>query len=559
MLGAARLLLQRRDATTHYMNAPSPRPRPPLQPLQGSAWLGARLALAVRRTRRFTRWWAGLGGVVVLVALLMPVVAGESAVTARVALEQAIVDSTRVALRRTATAQALADADTVLGAARADLVRGASRTVTVEDPRLRSLDAAIRTARSERTRDAFLALADHPAVRFGPRMQAAADSLRMAIDNTEIARLGSVVLGIGQFRRNAIAAERAQAEVPASPVIADTTVLATRVRTLTDSLAGLDSTLVGLRGNVAAAAAQVADGRATVPPMSPGLLAIAFVALGWLLRIGIALIREMREPRLALVQEAERAVGAPVLTLVRDALPDGPLRFRPSGVDPFRVLYLGLTSTGTRARALIVTGADPVIVAAVGARLAIAAAADHRTTLIGELDPEHVALARVFRDHPEPGFSDALAGAFKWREVARPVGSSDGLSISMIPAGTTRDLASEATAHDEVYANFATFRDGFEFTIIAVTLRDLAEAKRLLPGAPVVVCATMGETPVASFTAEGAAIQADGQTIHSVVLWDAPRPILPSRAELAAYLSKRKGRTPGGSFKAVQEATKKPV
>lgn len=559
MLGAARLLLQRRDATTHYMNAPSPRPRPPLQPLQGSAWLGARLALAVRRTRRFTRWWAGLGGVVVLVTLLLPVAAGESAATSRVALEQAIVDSTRVALRRTATAQALADADTVLGAARADLIRSASRPVTVEDPRLRSLDAAIRTARSERTRDAFLALADNPAVRYGPRMQANADSLRVAIDNMEMARLGSVVLGISQFRRNAIAAERAQAEVPASRVIADTTVLAMRVRTLTDSLADLDSTLVGLRGNVAAAAEQVADGRATVPPMSPGLLAIALVALGWLLRIGIALVREMQEPRLALVQEAEHAVGAPVLTLVRDALPDGPLRFRPSGVDPFRVLYLGLTSTGTRARALIVTGADPVIVAAVGARLAIAAAADHRTTLIGELDPEHVALARVFRDHPEPGFSDALAGAFKWREVARPVGSSDGLSISMIPAGTTRDIAGEAAAHDDVYATFATFRDGFEFTIIAVTLRDLAEAKRLLPGAPVVACATMGETPVSSFTAEGAAIQADGQKIHSLVLWDAPRPILPSRAELAAYLSKRKGRTPGGSFKAVQEATKKPV
>jgi hypothetical protein len=541
------------------MNAPSARPRPPLQPLQGSAWLGARLALALRRTRTFTRWWAGLGGGVVLVALLLPVAAGESDAAARVALEQAIADSTRASLLRTATAQALADADTVLGAARVTVRQVASRPATVEDPRLRSLDAALRVARTDRTSEAFLALAADPAVRYGPRMQATADSLRAAFDDAEVARLGAVILGIGQFRRNAIAAERAQAEAPSPEAVADTARLAARVRTLTDSLTRVDSTLAAARADVATAAAQVADGRAALPPMSPGLLAIVVVALGWLLRIGVALVREVREPRLALVQEAEHAVGAPALALVRDALPEGPLRFRPSGVDPFRVLYLGLTSTGTRARALIVTGSDPVIVAAVGARLAIAAAADHRTTLIGELDPEHVALARVFRDHAEPGFSDALAGAFKWREVARPVGSSDGLSISMIPAGTTRDLASEAAARDEVYTSFAAFRDGFEFTIVAVTLRDLAEAKRLLPGAPVVVCATLGETPVASFTADGAAIQADGQKIHSLVLWDAPRPSLPSRAELAAYLSKRKGRTPGGSFKAVQEATKKPV
>lgn len=537
----------------------APRPRPPLQPLQGSAWLGARLALALRRTRRFTRWWSGLGVAVVLVALLLPVAAGETAATSRLALDQAVADSTRVAQLRTATAQALADADTVLAAARAELRRPVARASAVEDPRLRSLDAALRTARAARTVTAYLALAEDPAVRYGPRMLATADSLRVAFGASEIERLGAVIVGIGQFRRNAIAAERAQAEVPTAGAVADTTVLAARVRTLTDSLARVDSALAVRRADVAMAAAGVTDERAALPPVSPALLALAMLVLGLVLRVGFALVREMQEPRLALVQEAEHAVGAPALALVRDALPEGPLRFRPSGVDPFRVLYLGLTSTGTRARALIVTGADAVIVAAVSARLAIAAAADHRTTLIGELDPEQVVLARVFRDHPEPGFTDALAGAFKWREVARPVGSSDGLSIAMIPAGTTRDLASEAAVREEVYEAFATFRDGFEFTIIAVTLRDLAEARRLVPGAPVVVCATLGETPVASFTAEGAMIQADGQKIHSLVLWDAPRPVLPSRAELAAYLSKRKGRTPGGSFKAVQEATKKPV
>jgi hypothetical protein len=276
-------------------------------------------------------------------------------------------------------------------------------------------------------------------------------------------------------------------------------------------------------------------------------------------RVGSAVTQEMREPTLAHAMEAERAVGAPALAVVRDAIPDGPLRFRPSGVDPFRVLYLGLTATGTRARSVVVTGDDIIIATAVAARLAIAAAADHRTTLVAELDPEQIALARMFRDHPEPGFKDAMAGAFKWREVARPVGSSDGLTIQMIPAGTSRGPERDMAVEAESRAGFSEFRDGFEFTILVVALPDLSQARELLAGAPLVLCGTLGETPVAQFTTNGARVQEGAEKLHSVVIWDAPRPILPSRAELAAFLSKRKGRTPGGSFKAVQEAINKPV
>jgi hypothetical protein len=286
---------------------------------------------------------------------------------------------------------------------------------------------------------------------------------------------------------------------------------------------------------------------------------LVLLLLGLGLRVGSAVTQEMREPTLAHGMEAERAVGAPALAVVRDAIPDGPLRFRPSGVDPFRVLYLGLTSTGTRARSVVVTGDDIIIATAVAARLAIAAAADHRTTLVAELDPEQIALARMFRDHPEPGFTDAMAGAFTWREVARPVGSSDGLTIQMIPAGTARGAERDADVEATSRTSFSQFRDGFEFTILVVALHDLPQAHALMAGAPLVLCGTLGETPVQQFTATGARVQAGSEKLHSVVMWDAPRPILPSRAELAAFLSKRKGRTPGGSFKAVQEAINKPV
>jgi hypothetical protein len=224
-------------------------------------------------------------------------------------------------------------------------------------------------------------------------------------------------------------------------------------------------------------------------------------------------------------------------------------------VDPFRMLYLGLTSTGTRARTTIVTGRDPTIVAAVAARLAVSAAADHRTTLVMDVDPVSIALSRTFRERAEPGLTDALAGAFTWREVARPVGSSDGLSITIVPAGTERDDLPTGDALAAAREDLTRFRSPFEFTILVVPLDRLELARALVEASPLVLSASVGATAVDRFTKDGAALKASGeQRVHGTVLWDAPPPELPSRAELAALLSKQKNRTPGGSFAAVKKA-----
>lgn len=536
------------------MTAPVVRQRPPHRPLEGTAWFAARLSLALHRTRRFTRWWLGVGGTITVVALLLPVAAGNPDTTARAELAQAAADTTRSAAALARLRVAQSEAESTLVAARRD--PGAPRRSTApRDPRLNSLDAAIAMARAARTAPSFLTLSDDPAVRFGPRMRALADSLRATSEPAERLRLGNTIIAIAEYRRSAIAEQGAEsATLTDTNEETDTLAVASRAAALRDSLTRATTAHDDARAALARIASAADAGRSPVPPLSPGLALLGVLLAGLALRVGLALSGELGAPRLAHALEAERAVGAPALAVVRDALPEGPLRFRPSGVDPFRVLYLGLTATGTRTRSLVVTGEDAVIVAAVGARLAIAAAADHRTTLIAELDPEQIALARVFRDHAEPGFTDALAGAFKWREVARSVGSSDGLAITMLPAGTARDPLDEAQQSAGIAA-FQVFRESFEFTILTVSLRDLEQARALLPGAPTVLCGTIGVTAVEDFVAAGARVQ----PAHSLVLWDAARPVLPSRAELAAYLSKRKGRTPGGSFKAVQEATKKPV
>ncbi|MBX3174190.1 MAG: hypothetical protein KF709_07240 [Gemmatimonadaceae bacterium] len=544
------------------MTAPAaPRQRPPRRPLTGAAWWYARASLAVRRTRGFLRWWLAVGGTIAVAVLLIPVATDDPGATARAVLERAAADSLRSWARLQAAERATEVADSLLREAGrgTDASRMAPATSSRPlDPVLGALVEALATARAQRSAAAYLALADAEAVRYGPRMLALADSLRSTGEESERQRIGRTVMAIADYRRAELESAAPREPAPELRVpAADTAALRAERDRLADSVRAATSRHELSRSAVARAAAGLDRAREASTPISPAPLVLLVLVLGVLGRVGAALLHEMRAPTLASVEEAERSVGASVLSLVRDPLPEGALRFRPRGVDPFRVLYLALTSTGTRSRSVIVAGHDPVVSAAVAARLAVAAAADHRSTLVLELNADVIALSRIFRDHAEPGFTDALAGRFAWRDVARPVGSSDGLNMQMIPAGSTPDAELPEAARATALKGFADFRERHELTIVTVGVADAERARELLPSAPQVLCGVVGITPVEVFARDGGSLEATGDRLHSVVLWDAPLPNLPSRAELAAHLSKRKGRTPGGSFKAVEAATKK--
>ena len=539
------------------------RTRPALRPLNGATWFAARMSLAVRRTRGILRWWLSLGGALAVIALLLPVAPDDPAAAARAMLERAAADSLRTGARlaQFRDAAAAADSQRLAAEATARTRRRAGPMARAVDPRARALATAIDGATAVGSVEALLGVSNQEAVRYGPRMRALADSLRTAADQETRIRIGSTILSIADYRRRELedASQRdVQAASTVVDVVPDTPALQRDAERLADSVRAAFARHEAARTAVATATAGLEAGRQQVPPVSPGLVVLGVVLLGVVVRVSSALASELRLPTLAHVGEAEASVGAPVLSWVRDPMPQGPLRFRPRGVDPFRVLYLGLTATGTRSRSVLVVAEDSIMAAAVAARLAVAAAADHRSTLVVDVDADQVPLARIFGDHPEPGFNDASAGNFTWAEVARPVGSSDGLSLMMIPAGTTRadQVAEEIQARTQTA--FAAFAERYEFTILAVASRDLARARALLPAAPLVLCGVVGSTPVEEFSTAGSRIRAHGDRIHSVVLWDAPRPTLLSRAELAAQLSKRKGRTPGGSFRAAKEAINKP-
>ena len=561
---------------------------PPTTPAPAGARFDKRAALAVRRSAPFLRAWGLAMGALTALAAIVPLASRPSPRVDRELLGRLAADTLRTAQQLRETEQALASTDSALEAARTmarQRVPVGPRPAPAAGPVAPTVSALVRLIESaQRSRDvpSFLAVAAHPAVGAGPRMRALADSLRAydarraplpvgdqrtALDR-QVARTGNTILAIAENRRAELDASGVSsvAPLPASPPPARAADVATAVPTMdtlplasrrAEALRAVDGARRAREAAQAALTEAQASPQAGAPASRLGSLApaIAFallLLLGVVARIVVALRRELREPTLADPEEATQVVGAPVLTVVRDPMLDGPARFRPSGVDPFRLLYLGLTSTGTRARTAVVTGDDAVITAATAARLAIAAAADHRSTLVGDLDAVEIPLSRTFRERGEPGLMDALAGAFEWREVARPVGSSDGLPITMLPAGTERDDVPVGDAFTPVREAFDRFRRGYELTILSAPVRGVELAGQLLDSSPVLVTADVGETRLEDLRLVADAVRAIGRKVQGVVVWDTERPELPSRAELAAQLSKRKGRTPGGSFEAVQ-------
>lgn len=577
-----------------------------------NVWLAARASLAARRSAPFARIWGVTFGALTLLALLMPLLGGDPAAADRAENGQLAADTLRSAQRVRDAASAVTVAESLHLAARTQLsapraapaavarvaapsasVGASSRTAS---PALAELTGRIARAKQERTVAAWIAVSEDPSVIRGPRMRGLVDSLRSldarasalppgagsAAQRDELqqraGRAGRSIVAIAENQLTELEVRAAGAVSIAPPVgvpverlepsrepvmdpvrtgpAPDTTASRAALRAAKATLADAQRSHDSLRAVVGVqAAASVPGDRG--PSLARASLAIAMAVLllsGLIVRFATAMSREMNAPTLADAVEAERLARAPVLTTVREAMLDGPARFHPSGIDPFRILYLGLTATGTRVRTAIVTGVDPVIVAATGARLAIAAAADHRQTLVVDLDVANIPLSRTFRERAEPGVSDALARAFTWREVARPVGSSDGLTITLLPAGTERDDLASGEELAELLESFVRLRSGYELTIIVTPPDRIALAAQLVEAGPVILTVAAGETSLVDLEREAGRVRAANHRLQGMVLWDAPRPELPSRAELAALLSKRKGRTPGGSFEAVQRA-----
>lgn len=211
------------------------------------------------------------------------------------------------------------------------------------------------------------------------------------------------------------------------------------------------------------------------PPPSGAIAASLLPVFGALFLAGVAvftcvLILEARRPTIAHAREAERVTGLPVLATLRESSipPEGRARLQAGGgADPFRMVYLALTVGEPRVRAICMTGGRPALVAASVGQLAVSAAAEEQSTLVMDLAAGGGTAAQYFGWKDEPGFTEAIAGVRLWREVATPIGASEGIDIDLVSAGAPRADTADAVATEANRREYLAFLGEHDFTALA--------------------------------------------------------------------------------------------
>lgn len=257
---------------------------------------------------------------------------------------------------------------------------------------------------------------------------------------------------------------------------------------------------------------------------SPAVAATAALLVTGVLLFTLTVTAEARRPTIAHGREAERVTGVPALGTAHPwHLPrEGLARLRLSaGIDPFRMVYLALTASGTRERTVCITGDDPEVVAAVVGRLAVSAASDERATLVVDVASGTPSATHYFRERHEPGFSEAIAAVRLWREVARPVGAGEGLGLDVVPAGARRTDTAESVAMESNRREFHLFASEYDFTIVAVpTSESLATAMTLWTRPATIYVARIAQTRLDTMIAEVRALQHAALDLHGILLVD---------------------------------------
>jgi len=520
-------------------------------------WLAARAMLAARRLRPY-RFIAAAIFVVVFGAayaargpLAERIAAAErKAARARTAER----DTTPLIARLRQANSTLAARDSAWRSAQSQAERAAA-VLSVEQQRLRDslrtvstqLAAALDRAAKAPLPSSYRALGETGALRHLGAVQVLIDTLallehaRQALDpveapQSEFAQLsrranaiGSSLQAIGQARLATITRQLTAVATPTpiDTVTGDTTHTRTQRDTARWEVAQAESALRDARQwHVAtrADADSVAQARAEqMLGASPSITAASATLVVLVIVFTLAVLIEARTPTIAHAREAERLTGVPVLGVAgRFRVPrEGRARLHSgAGVDPFRMMYLALTASGTKERVVCITGDDATTTVAVACRLAVSAAAE-RATLLVDLAPGVQGASAFLGWRDEPGFTEAIAGVRLWREVARSVGASEGLSLEVIPAGSPRQDTEESVCNDSARAEFDRFLAEYDVIVLVAPNATAIEHGVAVIGHPLtIVTATVASTRHRHLEEETARLRTSGAKIHGVLLLD---------------------------------------
>lgn len=532
------------------------------------AWLGARAQNVLRRPSRL----AGVGAlafVVVLGAYLAIPRGVQTALRLTVSEPPLAVDTVAP---RTALGAALAAgrrADSMLQAARTSAPAvDAPAGLSLAQRQLRDslgillseLEPLVQRAANSPLPESYRALAGARAVRGDGAMRALLDSLvdiereredlggGATVDpvyvalTTQANALGRAMLAVARRESERLRAglagiapaEGGEGEVaavlPVTPVI-DTLPMLTEVANAQARARLAERQLAAARATNARRDSLLARqrDRQQLAPLPVLILAAGVIALFVALAAG--LVDEMRSPRVADADEAERLSGLRVLSVVRRREVPAERSRRAADralaptldptADHYRILAWHLASPWPRDGVVTVTGDLPQVSATVAANLAAVLATDARSTLLVDTDFTSEPVREVLSLPSSPGLAAAVENRRKWSEslLSVPVGRSR--SMDVLPAGR-RDRPLGPAESQAGVSDIMRAAQRHDATVVAAPL---PHALRMRAGDDVVVCAVQGVTRLATLARAVAALIDAGARVRGVVLWQGREPV----------------------------------
>lgn len=268
---------------------------------------------------------------------------------------------------------------------------------------------------------------------------------------------------------------------------------------------------------------------------SPGAMLAAAIVFGAMLGFGVALMDEVRRPRIADAHEIERATGVRVIGTIRPlaASPErgrrasdksGPPYIDP-GADGHQLIYLSVATAGSSVVMLTITGESAAVRAVVAINFAAIAADEARATLLVDTDASTSAVSSALRLRQSGGLSGVLAGTTAWPDSIRTTRVGRDRSIEVVPSGHgSADVQAIVPLLERDMDRLTRRYDAI--VLVSSVAQVLAGLPAAMPIADVLYCAHAGTTPLARLKQDLQAIQETGANLRGVVLWNAPEPAL---------------------------------
>ena len=268
----------------------------------------------------------------------------------------------------------------------------------------------------------------------------------------------------------------------------------------------------------------------------PAIIAAA-AALGLVVGFAMALVFEVREPRVSDADEAESIAGASVLAAI-GVTAGAPARRRRADLempplvelasDAYRLLFAQLADRSDNLPFLSIVGDDALTTAVVAANLGAVAARHVRTVLVIDTDVERQSLSSVTRVRGTPGLVDVLSGRVDWAAAVRNVVVDRDRTVDVLPSGAFGAHEALDAMTTDVAQLLEHVRRRYDCVVLSAPLSRVGAMSATATLASPVVVVRVARTPVRTLEGLTALIRGRDSRIRGVLMWNRGDPIAAS-------------------------------